>query len=94
MRSFATEIAEILSPDDVGSAATISGLGTVNGVFTAPFTQPHESVESTGPVFLCLTTDIPGVTHGTTITIDSIAYTVRGLEPVQVEMTRLILELQ
>jgi hypothetical protein len=73
---FATAAAYLVAgaPDDAEPA-------TVNGVFDNAFEMVMGSVEDSGPRFLCRQADVPGVTHGATLTIGTTMYQVVGVQP-------------
>lgn len=97
MLSFSDDIDEILSDDDLGVSVTHATLGTFDGVFTSAFSEPLR-VESASLSLLCKAADVEGIAHGDTVKFKrpqdtaALSYTVRGNEPVELEMVRLILE--
>lgn len=92
---FASDLSEMFSDDDHGVSAVFGG-DTIYGILdnayedvlaggTVPFAMTY-------PHFSCRTADVPAVSNGSTITINSIAYTVRNVEPDSTGMTLLVLE--
>ena len=64
---------------DFGVVATIGG-NPVTVIFDNEFLASLD-VESSNPVALANSDDLAGVSHGTTVVIDSVSYTVAGLQP-------------
>ena len=79
-----------LSTDDFATTATIAG-SPVLGIFDDEYGEVLD-IEGTVPVFLCRTSDVAAVAHGTTVTINAVAYTARGKQPDGTGMTLVILE--
>lgn len=65
---------------DFGVDATI-GAATVRGIFDADYGEGFGIVGGTQPVFRCASADVAAVSEGTAITINSVAYTARAVEP-------------
>jgi len=60
-------------------------------VFDAEFLAVM-GVESDAPVLRVSSADVPGIAHGTTVSFNSINYTVAGVHPDSQGITNLILE--
>ena len=98
----ASDRADLINTADFGSAATYTPSGgsgsTVNGIFDKPFSSvPLDSgevdVESNTPSFLCQTTEVSSAAKGDALTVDSVGYTVVGVQADGQGFTQLILEL-
>jgi|APSaa5957512535_1039671.scaffolds.fasta_scaffold44530_4 hypothetical protein len=84
-----SEIAEFLDVDDLGITATYKaggiGAGTSISVIFAnnyvAFSGGTVDVEGTYPVATCRTSDVSSAAHDDTLTIDSIVYTIIGVQP-------------
>lgn len=80
---FTENFSEFLDPDAPGvKSATYLG-GTVYGHWFDDYAEVAlglGGVESSGPAFECAAADVPGVAHGSTLTIDAQVYTVRGVQ--------------
>jgi|SRR5579859_3298633 len=81
---------------DWGDTATIQGItGTVTGIFDDKYqviSADGETIDSAAPMFLCRTSDVPGVVNGQTCQIDGgTTYKIRSVQPDGTGMTRLIL---
>ena len=79
-----------LSTDEFAVTATISASPVV-GIFDNEFAEAID-IEGTVPAFECRTSDVAAVVHGTTVTINTIAYTCHGKQPDGTGMTVLILQ--
>lgn len=68
---------------DFGVPATLVGAPLpITVIFDRAYVAALSSlVESTGPCCLAMDDDLAGVTHGTSMTIKSVAYKVAGIEP-------------
>lgn len=92
---FAEDLLESLSCDDHGVEA-IFNCTTIEGILD----NAYEDVAAGGPVpfamshphFSCRTTDVPGVARGDTLTIGTVIYTIRNIEPDGTGLTVLMLE--
>lgn len=98
----AADLSTMLDNDEFADAATYSAKvyasvhpssksTTVDGIFDKDYVEIN-GVESYSPVFDCATPDVSDATHGAKLTINSVVYTVRGVQPDGTGMTRLILE--
>jgi len=94
--------ADFVNTSDFGSAGTYTPDGgsaaTVNGIFDKPASSiPLDSgevdVDSNTPTFLCQTSDVSSAASGDTLTINSVGYTVVGVQEDGQGMTNLVLEL-
>jgi hypothetical protein len=68
--------------------------GTIQGIFDAEFSSAVEGemgIESTVPQVQVKTTDVPGIAHNATMTINTIVYNVIGIQPDGTGMTLLLL---
>lgn len=92
----AADRAIFLAVDDFGTAASYGG-GTVNGIFDNDFIEVETGagvgVALQQPRFQCRTADVPTAAEGDSITINSIAYTIRIVQDDGTGMTVLVLEL-
>jgi len=89
--------ADLLAMLDLnGFAVTaISGANTINGIFDQDYFEIIDSnsvVESSQPAFTCRTSDVSSISHGDTLTINSINYKVVGNKPDGTGMSVLPLE--
>lgn len=81
---FTENFAEFVDPDAPGVKAATYGAATIYGHWFDDYTEVAlglAGVESSGPAFECAEADVPAVAHGSTLTIDAVAYTVRGVQP-------------
>lgn len=76
---------------DFGVNATI-GAATVRGIFDAAYSEGFGMVGGSQPVFRCATAEVSSVVEGTDITINSVAYTARAVEPDGTGITLIRLE--
>ncbi len=96
----ASELAVFFETDDFGVAATYTKQGgspaTVNGIFDNEFfeveTGGEVAVAMEQPRFACRTSDVSTASEGDSITINSIAYTVRVVQSDGTGVTVLVLE--
>lgn len=96
----ATELAVFFDADDFGVAATYTPSGgspaTVNGIFDNEFFEVEAggeiAVAMEQPRFTCRTSDVSTAAEGDSITINSIAYTVRVVQSDGTGVTVLVLE--
>lgn len=72
------------------ATADFGGGVTVDGLFSNAFVEQF-GVEGLRPVFSACTTALPAVSHSTTVTINSEAYRVVGIQP-DAGRTTLLLE--
>jgi hypothetical protein len=71
------------------ATATIAGQN-YDGIFTRAFVEDG-GVESVKPVFIRRTADLPAMTHGQSVVINNVTYSVVGIQPDN-GITTLILE--
>lgn len=79
---------------DFGVTATLAG-GDVTVIFDQAYiASMGGQIDSTEPTCLLLSSDVTthNITHGTPITINGVAYAVRGLQPDGTGLTALLLE--
>ena len=90
----AADRALMLDDDEFALEATI-GSNTFNGILTDEYIETADFSGSV-PVFVCdeSVATTAGASVGATITINSVAYTIRALEPDGTKMSRLRLEEQ
>ena len=96
----ATELAVFFDADEFGVAATYTPSGgstaTVNGIFDNEFFEVEAggeiAVAMEQPRFTCRTSDVSTAAEGDSITINSIAYTVRVVQSDGTGVTVLVLE--
>lgn len=96
----ATELAVFFDADDFGVAATYTPSGgspaTINGIFDNEFFEVEAggeiAVAMEQPRFTCRTSDVSTAAEGDSITINSIAYTVRVVQSDGTGVTVLVLE--
>jgi len=96
----ATELAIFFGADDFGVAATYTPSGgspvTVNGIFDNEFFEVEAggevAVAMEQPRFACRTADVSSAAEGDSISINSIAYTVRVVQSDGTGVTVLVLE--
>lgn len=82
-----------------GFAVTVvyDGNVSVEGIFDAEYFEPSAGmagVQSSQPVFLCMTADVEDAAHGETLEIDDDTYHIVGVEPDGTGITMLRLEKQ
>jgi len=84
---------------ELGTTAqvTLSGAETyyVNGIFVKEYALAEAGgvgVESSNPTFLCADVNIADLSEGDTLTIDSVDYTVRDIQPDGTGQTLLMLD--
>lgn len=96
----ATELAVFFDADDFGVAATYTPSGgspaTINGIFDNEFFEVEAggeiAVAMEQPRFTCRTSDVSTAAEGDSISINSIAYTVRVVQSDGTGVTVLVLE--
>lgn len=67
---------------------------TIQGIFDAEFSSAVEGevgIESTVPQVLVKTSDVPNVAHNETMTINSVVYSVIGIQPDGTGVTLILL---
>ena len=73
-----------------------NGSTTISGIFDNEYIGVSAGgdidVESASPAFTCQTSDVPSADHGDTLVVNSVTYTVRGVQPDGTGMTVLVLE--
>jgi hypothetical protein len=89
MTVFSDALTAILHDPAFQVAATI-GAATVYGNFDNKF-MVVDGIETKEPTFEALDTDLTGMAHNSTITINAVAYTVAGIQPNGQGSTLLIL---
>lgn len=68
---------------------------TISGIFDNEYIGVPSGdidVESASPAFTCQTSDVPSADHGDTLVVNSVTYTVRGVQPDGTGITVLLLE--
>lgn len=96
----ADELAIFFAVDDFGVAATYTPSGgspvTVNGIFDNEFFEAdaggNVAVAIQQPRFQCRTSDVASAAEGDAITINSISYIIRVVQPDGTGVTMLVLE--
>ena len=96
----ADELAVFFGVDDFGTAATYTPSGgsstTVNGIFDNEFFEADAggmvAVAIQQPRFQCRTSDVSAAAEGDAITINSVAYIIRVVQPDGTGVTTLVLE--
>lgn len=86
---FTEAMSDIMEDNDIGVNAVYAG-NTIRALFQNGFLV-IDGVETTAVMAECLDEDIPGVNHGSVITINGITYTVIGIQPTGQGATKLIL---
>ena len=76
--------------EDFGTTATI-GAASVMGVFDSA-TVAEFGILGSAPKFLCKASDVPGITFGQAVTIESVGYTVTEVKPDGTGLIELILD--
>lgn len=92
---FEEDLDAFLQSEDFATAALWSASnGYIVGILSEGYAQSGlgPGLEATSPIFSCKSADVEGVEHGQTITIDQVAYTVRGVQPDGTGWTRLVLQ--
>lgn len=78
---FTEDLTAFLDDDDFATAAVFSrGGATVNVIFDARYQDPL-GIESAAPRAVGREADFAGIVPGDTLTLNSIAYSIRGHEP-------------
>ena len=83
----------MMSPDDFGVAATW-GAVTVYGIFDDTFALVNEAtgeVATSGPQFVCRTSDVSSAVQGNTITINTVTWKIIGVQADGTGITVLLL---
>ncbi len=80
MTVFSDALRDILHDTGIRTAATF-GAATIYGNFTNNHDVLVNGVETFAPTFEALDTDLTGVTHGSTITINATVYKLIGIQP-------------
>lgn len=90
--------AAFCDPDEFGDTAEITlatgAVRKVTGIYLRPFTAVGDGevrMEAYAPTFVCPTSALAGVAHGTRLTVAGTAFDVVGIEPDGTGMTRLAL---
>lgn len=100
--SFNEDLSEFFDPDDFGVTATYSNANyasvhpstkstSVSGIFRNGYAEIN-GMETLTPLFLCAANTVSDVTNGAKLTINSVNYTVRGVQPDGTGLVRLVLE--
>lgn len=76
--------------EEHGTTASYDGTDIV-GVFDREYADVL-GMEASAPTFTCAASDVPGVAHNDTLTIDGDVYTVRSVQPDGTGVVVLILE--
>ena len=88
----AENLAVFFAPSDFASTATI-GAAEVSGLFDNGYQAALAGfIESSGPSFMCASSDIADVVQGSTLSIDAIGYRVTRVSPDGTGVTTLALE--
>lgn len=95
----ATELEVFFSADDFGVTATYTPLGgsasNVKGIFDNEFFEAavgEVGVAIQQPRFVCRSSDISAAVEGDALTVNSVAYTIRVVQPDGTGVTTLVLE--
>jgi hypothetical protein len=95
----ATELEVFFSADDFGVTATYTPLGgsasNVKGIFDNEFFEAavgEVGVAIQQPRFVCRSSDISTAVEGDALTVNSVAYTIRVVQPDGTGVTTLVLE--
>ena len=70
--------------------ATVAGV-VVAGIFDNSYADIY-SMDGLAPSMQCATSDVSTAMRGTAVVVNSVSYTVAGIEPDGTGMTRLVLE--
>ena len=92
-RDMVTDLDTFLNSDEFAVDITYGG-GTIKGIFDNEFianNQDEISVEDLQPQVIVKTSDVPGLAHGATMTIESVVYNVTGIQPDGTGLTVVIL---
>jgi hypothetical protein len=80
----------------IGALANVSatiGAATVSGLFRQAYADAASGLAAgSSPVFDCLASAVPTIARGNTVTINSVNYTVLGIEPDGAGWVSLILQ--
>jgi len=89
---------EFFDADEFGVVAIYDGSVSVSGLFENEFLGVDIGaavpIESTRPVFTCRASDVSGITHGKIVLINTVTYTVQGVEIDGTGIVKLVLEKQ
>lgn len=92
---FTENLAAFFNPALLGTAA-IFGSATVNGIFEAGFAAAQvgldAGVEGARYTFTCAQADVPGIAHGSVLTVNGTGYLVRSIQPDGTGVVTLILQ--
>lgn len=90
--AFTEDLTAFFDTSDFAITATVGG-SSVNGILDSEFVEVGD-VEAARPVFMCASSDVPSVTHGTTVVASGTTYKVIGIEPDGTGITQLYLQEQ
>ncbi len=88
----ATDLSAIFGDDMPGYALASIGASNVPGLLMNTYSEGFGMVGGTQPVLRCASADVSAVVEGTAITINSVAYTARAVEPDGTGITLIRLE--
>ena len=92
--SFWTEDLSVLMTD-FGTTVTAGDRCTFTAIFDSEYVGVGDvEIESSGPALTCRTSDVADRAHGDVLTIDSVGYVIRGIQPDGTGVTLLRLERQ
>lgn len=94
--SILSDLSIFLSTGDFAVSAVYSGNGATISVIFDEASDIGEiegvRIEGTGPRALCKTSDLPSVDHAKTLTINSVAWKIREVQPDGTGMTTVLLK--
>ena len=91
--------AAFVDSDEFGAVCTFGG-NPIDGIFDNGFVQVQDETgqvvgtESLSPVFICRSSDVTGIAHGSTLVIGGVTYKARSIQPDGTGMTTIELEAQ
>jgi hypothetical protein len=92
--AFVEDFAPFLSESEFAVPCTLPGGAVVPVIFDRPHLDAlQDTFESIQPTALGRGSDLATLSHGAEVALDSVAYSVVGVQPDGTGMTRLILEL-
>ncbi len=85
---------DIFFNDDEFAIEVTYNLVTFNGIYDNAFIEDQQGqiqIETLEPQIMVKTSDVTGLTHGETMTVNSVAYKVKEIQPDGTGITRILL---
>lgn len=80
----AEDLTAFFDTADFAVTATYNGATPVNGILDTAYVEAPAGIggiQSSQPVFLCRTADVPSAAHGQTLVVGAVTYKLVGVEP-------------